>query len=1825
MGHGKLMGISNIRVWTVFLFLFSGLSSGGFAFADDISSKPLERDNAVQAQPPAAKDGALASEEPSSAAAAAAVSSEADIKVRGEANDLSRRVDPTQADVTNNGAFSYRYDIAVAPFRGLEPKLTLNYNSARKTKTGGDYQGWLGYGWGLSGVPVIERAGYLQGVPHYTDDDIYLLNGQALAKCNGAGASCVAGGNWVPEVENYLKVNFNKSDASNPIWEVTARDGTKTTFTSVGKIAASSATVPGDINNDVKLNYRWLATSVTDTVGNKVVYGYSCPQLPVCYPINITYYNFGATSGAQSIEIYYDKRPDYITSGNGHTISEISQRIKTILTKTGSAITAGYKISYEQAPLSDASRLIAIQKFGSNLQLDSAKTILDDSTPGTTSLPKTTFNYNNSTGFAGGQDIAGVTGMPYRDKLYKRLVAGQTSTYENKLQRFDSLSAFDVNSDGITEIIRKRFVTQNTSTCTYQLFSLGSGNAYSPLALPDAKCTQLVLSGDPFTATRTGSGFTVGRLATDRKQTQLLFMDDSDQANDPIIRWQMTLTKSNNAFTAIVKSCQAASTAANAVTDSYIRALCDNRYPAVYPFDKNGDGRDLLSTITKGKGNFFGDSREQAIGWSGSKTTLLAYQGSADKTFEVGNVLCQNNCVYLDLNGDGLDDLVKFSGGVGQQSAFYSSFLFSGDKFIALIENEGVNAGAATFVSDVDGDGKAELGLGVIPSNDDQPYQSGYEPRSWKYLFHKHSESYRGFTSKALPSSASGMSFITPGDFNGDGQTDLLVAPPTTVTPNQFTARDNTGQMAFDSAGYAKALYESYLTRVYQIRYGGASNGVSSSGGIANLLNAITNAQGGQLNVAYAPSTAYENDYLPYSLPTVSALSSSDGRGQTATTGYAYASGLYDINKQRFLGFGTVTKTLPKIAGETTGPVVKTTYRQTIATIGLPSKTESLDSNGALQRAVSESYAINATTVPYTAQNTETTTAITVGSATRTIKTARTFDGYGNITEELDYGRVDASGDEVFSNSSFVPNKVAYIVSLPSWTRLYRGTSSSGQLLKASDFGYDNQSVGTAPTRGKLNDRSDYKNAGTTQRNTFTYDAFGNVATSTNGENETTSYEYDATYRLFVTKTIYPSGLVETAVPNAACSGPATKTGLNGAVISYTYDVFCRPVRVQNEATGSYTETAYQVFGNPADQRIRTTASLPNSANPSAQYQYFDGLGRTWRAVVGGDGSSPTSYVDTEYDLRGNAFRVSLPYETGTPLWTTTIFDWANRPTKVTNPDTTYKSYAYGLQDSISVSDNLPLEYTKVTDEEQGSVYTYTSAAGDMIGKWQSAPASDGTYLNRWLNGATFDGAHRLIGAKDQSGASWSYTYDLMGNRLTANDPDLGNWAYVYDAANRLKQQTDARGSVTSITYNKDGQPLKTVAGETILAENIYNEERAGYYNKGLLTTSRNSATTQSLDYNADGLMQKKAVLIDTVNHIEETGYDAGRQPIWKAYGPTASALNVGAASSKWGYNRKGQLLSIPGYITSTTYELDGQTTSITYANGVVTTFTYEPRRRWLTGFTTQKDGTIIIDGTYGRDKTGRILSIDASGTANDWVYTYDAFGRIAKAARAGDPASTETFAYADNDNLLTRSSLPGAFAYPSASAARPHAPLSLNGVDFSYDANGNLETDRQGTTTTADDRVFTYDLANRVSKVHTNANNADVNLVYGPDGARVKKSSPYGATLYPDAAAEFDTPTQVFTRYPHMDIKVVGTTKYFLHRDHLSSVRAVTDQNGAIVESTRYAVYGESANKAMTTQKNYIGERFDAETGLLYLNARYMDPKFGRFISPDDWDPTTK
>ena len=203
-----------------------------------------------------------------------------------------------------------------------------------------------------------------------------------------------------------------------------------------------------------------------------------------------------------------------------------------------------------------------------------------------------------------------------------------------------------------------------------------------------------------------------------------------------------------------------------------------------------------------------------------------------------------------------------------------------------------------------------------------------------------------------------------------------------------------------------------------------------------------------------------------------------------------------------------------------------------------------------------------------------------------------------------------------------------------------------------------------------------------------------------------------------------------------------------------------------------------------------------------------------------------------------------------------------------------------------------------------------------------------------------------------------------------------------------------------------------------------------------------------------------------------------------------------------------------------------------------------------------------------------------------------------------------KTFTYhpSGNGNMLSQTGI-GAYAYPAATAARPHGVLLAGGKTFTYDNNGNVTSD--GT------RTFTYDADNRLKQVGT------VSFVYGPDGKRLKKVSGAGTTLY--LGDDLELSGGVWTKYLMTDAKRVGTggsaVTTWLHRDHLSSIRVSTNAAGAEVERTVYGAFG-APEPGLLQSRGYIGERYDAETGLQFLNARYYDPALGRFLSPDDWDP---
>jgi RHS repeat-associated protein len=107
------------------------------------------------------------------------------------------------------------------------------------------------------------------------------------------------------------------------------------------------------------------------------------------------------------------------------------------------------------------------------------------------------------------------------------------------------------------------------------------------------------------------------------------------------------------------------------------------------------------------------------------------------------------------------------------------------------------------------------------------------------------------------------------------------------------------------------------------------------------------------------------------------------------------------------------------------------------------------------------------------------------------------------------------------------------------------------------------------------------------------------------------------------------------------------------------------------------------------------------------------------------------------------------------------------------------------------------------------------------------------------------------------------------------------------------------------------------------------------------------------------------------------------------------------------------------------------------------------------------------------------------------------------------------------------------------------------------------------------------------------------------------------GSTVYLGPDVEYAN--GVYTKYIHPDVKVAAGSVSYLHRDHLASVRLETDASGS-ASSFAYMSFG--APLQVTPSKGYIGERYDSESGLMYLHARYYDPALGRFIQPDTWDP---
>ncbi len=256
-----------------------------------------------------------------------------------------------------SGTGSYRIPFTFPPGpRQMKPELSLGYST-------GYGNGVVGLGWALSQSAITRSQ--VGGQPAFDDSlDQFQFGGQRLVE--------VAGGRYRQEVEK----DFYRINRSGGGWEVRATDGTLLRF---GMSAGARLELPVNGPHGV---LQWLLESSEDTLGNRIDYVYEQDG----FHARLTEMRYGP----YVVRLDYEVRPDPMKSHRlgverilGWRLSEVRLMLEG---DAGESPVKAYRLQYEQAPHSGASRLISVTLVAFDTALDP---------PGEDILPPLRFEYTD--------------------------------------------------------------------------------------------------------------------------------------------------------------------------------------------------------------------------------------------------------------------------------------------------------------------------------------------------------------------------------------------------------------------------------------------------------------------------------------------------------------------------------------------------------------------------------------------------------------------------------------------------------------------------------------------------------------------------------------------------------------------------------------------------------------------------------------------------------------------------------------------------------------------------------------------------------------------------------------------------------------------------------------------------------------------------------------------------------------------------------------------------------------------------------------------------------------------------------------------------------------------------------------------------------------------------------------------------------------------------------------------------------------------------------------------------------------------------------------
>ncbi len=1203
-------------------------------------------------------------------------------------------------------------------------------------------------------------------------------------------------------------------------------------------------------------------------------------------------------------------------------------------------------------------------------------------------------------------------------------------------------------------------------------------------------------------------------------------------------------------------------------------------------------------------GDFNGDGKSDFIIFqhSNTATTNELYFSSGNSIVKASELfpnfsfppLSNSDICYTgDFNGDGKTDILTvYKKPTTTSNATYNGFrlyLSTGDTFVKVKEAGFPGWGERIIPGDYNGDGRTDL---LVTANRDLDVTwGGYR------LFLSTGED---FTEVSIPSGwPSRDERIHPGDFNGDGRTDFIVSA---------------NKQYIDWGGYKVYLAQVDLNQTLAQSF-------------PTLLGNITNSLGATTEISYTPSSIWPRDvdadgsdrYMPMVLQTVSKIVQRDNMPENshATTSiYAYEGGLYDPVNREFRGYGKATAT-----DLSSGVYTDTFYHQDRRYQGRIASSTSYDKND--QRSIHTQNTWAA--IEYeadTGQDTRVFTYVrqstvtkydTDASAMATIQTTYDYDKYGNLKTE----------DKTITNLKTQPREISR-----RFTRsVYANDPGRWILGKPTNIRIDDSDPGTSGTYALRETRMTYHPDQPwllASKTMVTWQADQNGI-----EHEvpsTTTYGYDAYgNNTLVTNPCNPSWTLETDYSESDGMFPNWVTNAKNQTIRRTFDAAFGVVLTETDPNNQTTTTQYDQFGRPSHVTYPDTSfkhyeyfiqagqhhvTVTSSQLPETTV-WYDNLDREFLKTATAGGK--TVNTRTLYNGQGQVWKQSLPYYDGGAIYDTVFrYDDRGRLWKQTNPDATYRTVAYEGFDEI------------VTDEENHQKRMTKDALGRLV-KVQEPTGGVTSY--------SYDLFDNLISVVDPLGALTTITYDELGRKTFMSDPYMGEWEYRYDVAGNLVYQKDGEGREVEMTYDE----LNRLASKTYLTtgkiiDYDYDEARTGYYNIGRMTTLTATEpgslyNTIATNYDRMGRSRNTTQTIDGVPYVTSQTYDlAGRV---KTITYPSNSAQVENTYYPMGWLQRVELTETGGtkypvVQYSDDYTATGQIGTVTYGNGAITTHDYWPGNSRLKNLRTRAydqnnawgDIQNIEYQFYDR---GNIESITDSVHSATHSFTYDSVNRLetATVACASDPsrAYSQAFTYDLSGNMTSKSG-PGGFDVISWQDSTKHIrPKSIVYANQ---------------TTGVGQRNITYDQDNMPT--HMVFNGAPSYLFYDGTGNRVKKVSGGQTTVYVGSLLEKRGPeitVHIFAGSQRV-ASIKAGQKFFTHGDHLGSTSLVTNGSGRLVEEIGYLPFGATLFRnayqggAWTSVYRFTGQEYDAEFALYNYNARLYDPVTCRFITADtvvpDW-----